>query len=71
MASKAERDARLTSLITEVNAWADKKQEYLDKQVAFAKGLLRGRTGAERLNSESISSASLLLTDEIDKFLQG
>lgn len=71
MASKAARDARLTELVTSVNVWADKKQENLDRQVVRGKAILRGRTGAERLNNESVSSASILLTDEIGKFLQG
>lgn len=71
MASKEERDARLDRLVDQVRAWHTKRQEALDKQVAFSKALLRGRTGAERLNNESVSSASLLLTDEIDTFLQG
>jgi hypothetical protein len=71
MASKVARDARLTELVTKVNEWADKKQESLDRQVVRGKAILRGRTGAERLNNESVSSASILLTDEIGKFLQG
>ena len=71
MASKAARDKRLTELVTEVNAWADKKQKYLDSQVTRSKAILRGRTGSERLNNESVSSASILLTDEISKFTQG
>lgn len=71
MASKAARDTRLTELVTRVNEWADKKQESLDRQVVRGKAILRGRTGAERLNNESVSSASILLTDEIGKFLQG
>jgi hypothetical protein len=71
MASKAARDARLTNLVSEVNTWADKKQKYLDDQVTRGKAILRGRTGAERLNNESVSSASLLLTDEISRFTQG
>lgn len=71
MASQEERDARLEELSSAVKTWAEKRREALNKQVDFAKGLLRGRKGVERLNNASVSSASLLLTDEIDKFLTG
>jgi hypothetical protein len=71
MASKEERDARLDGLISAVRTWHEKRQKELDAQVVFSKGLLRGRTGSERLNNASVSSASLLLTDEIDAFLKG
>lgn len=71
MASKEERDARLDTLVREVRAWATKRRAYLNSQVTSSKAILRGRTGAERLNNESISSASILLTDEIDTFLAG
>ena len=71
MASKKARDGRLTDLIKEVDKWANKKTKYLEDQVTRGKAILRGRTGAERLNNESVSSASLLLTDEISKFTQG
>ena len=71
MASEVERNARLDHLIREADAWAEKRLKYLEDQATRGKSILRGRTGAERLNNASVSSATLLLTDEIDKFLSG
>jgi hypothetical protein len=68
MASESARTGRLNDLIREVEAWSTKRQKYYEDQVAFAKALLKGR-GAEQLNNASVSSATLLLTDEIDEFL--
>lgn len=71
MATQAERNARLDELAAATKAWASKRRTYLKNQVAFAKGLLKGRTGAERLNNTSVKRATDLLVDEIDQFLTG
>lgn len=71
VASKEERDARLDELETATKAWAAKRKEYLENQVAVGKKMLKGRTGMERLNNESVQTASGLLVDEINQFLSG
>ena len=71
IADKDARDARLDELQTSVEQWAEKKRKQLNDQVAFSKALLKGRTGAERLNNAVVTSATDLLTDEINNFLTG
>jgi len=71
VATKEERDARLDELSTATQEWAAKRRTYLQDQVAFGKALLKGRTGAERLNNKSVATASNLLVDEIEQFLSG
>lgn len=70
-ASKAERDARLDALKKATEEWADKRTRYLKNQVTFAKRILRGRTGAERLTSKTVDLAKELVVDEINTFLTG
>lgn len=70
-ASKEERNARLDALGTAIQAWSKTRREYLTKQVAFSKRLLKGRTGSERLNQASIESATALTVDQINQFLTG
>lgn len=71
MASEQERNARLDELASKTKEWAKKERESLQKQAAFAKRLLKGRTGAERLNNAAVTSAQEYLVDEIDQFLTG
>lgn len=66
-----ERNARLDALGTAVTDWATQRRDYLKKQVAFSKRLLKGRTGSERLNQASIESATALTVDQINSFLTG
>jgi len=68
---RAARDERLTKLQQATNEWADKEEDRLNKEVALAKKILLGRTGAERLNNASVQSASELLVDELNNFLAG
>ncbi len=68
--SKAERDARLDALNEATKTYASKERERLLNQVAFAKRVLKGRTGSERLNNEGVTQASVLVVDEIDQFLE-
>lgn len=68
---KAARDQRLDELATAVTEWAKKKRKRLQDQVVFSKALLKGRTGAERLNNAVVTSATILLVDELNDFLTG
>jgi len=71
MASKAERDARLDALAKATTDWAARRREYLKNQVAFAKRVLKGRTGSERLAQATVTATTNLVVDEIDQFLRG
>ena len=71
MATQEERNARLEELSTATKEWAAKRRTYLQNQVAFGKKLLKGRTGSERLNNNSVQSATSLVVDEIEQFLNG
>lgn len=66
-----ERNARLDALQEAAVEYADKKRELLQNQAAFAKRVLQGRTGSERLNNESVQAATELVVDEIIQFLEG
>lgn len=70
-ASKEDRDVRLDALGTAIQAWAKKRREVLNNQVAFSKRILKGRTGAERLNNAMVESATELAVDQINDFLTG
>jgi hypothetical protein len=70
-ASKQERDVRLQALKTATVEWAARRTRYLNDQVTFARRILRGRTGAERLTSKAIGLASNLVVDEINQFMTG
>jgi hypothetical protein len=65
------RNARLEALKNATTQWADKQTKYLNNQVAFAKRILRGRTGAERLTSTAVTLGKDLVVDEINTFLTG
>ena len=69
--SEKDRNQRLDELSSAVSAWAERRRTQLNNQVSFGKRLLKGRTGAERLNSVSVQRASDLLVDELDQFLTG
>lgn len=71
MATKEERDARLDQLGSSVSAWAAQRRKQLQDEAAALKKLLKGRTGSERLNNTTVTTASSLLVDEIDQFLTG
>jgi hypothetical protein len=71
MADKAARDARLESLRTAIEQYAEKQRGHLENEVEFAKRILKGRPGSEGLNNESVTAASDLVVDELDEFLSG
>ena len=71
MATKEERNARLEALSKATTDWATKRTDYLKNQVTFAKRMLKGRTGSERLAQTSVQATTDLTVDEIAQFLRG
>lgn len=71
MATQEERNARLDALGSAVTAWATQRRQRLENESASLKKLLKGRTGSERLNNTTVTTATDLLVDEIDQFLTG
>lgn len=71
VSSKAERDARLNELKAAVTAWADQRTQELNNQVTFARRVLRGRTGSERLTNKAVTLGKNLTVDDINTFLTG
>lgn len=71
MATQEERNARLDELATATKEWATSERARLNKQVTLSKRMLKGRTGAERLNNTSVTTANVLLVDEINQYLAG
>lgn len=69
MSSVAERNARLDALASAAKAWGERRTTELNLRVETCKKIIRGRTGAERLASSAVTSASDLVVDEIDAFL--
>lgn len=61
----------MDALGTATSQWASTRRNYLKKQVAFSKRMLKGRTGSERLNQATIESATALTVDEINDYLTG
>lgn len=70
-AEREARDARLEGLKTAAEQWHTKRRQQLEGEAALAKKILKGRTGAERLNDASVEAASSLLVDELNNFLVG
>ena len=71
MATKEERDARLDELKAAGIAWADRRKEHLNNQVALGRRILEGRPGSDRLAQSSVTSVSNLTVDQINEFLAG
>jgi len=71
VATEEERNARLNALAVATTEWATAERKRLQDQVAAGKRLLKGRTGSERLNNTSVTTAQELLVDEISQFLSG
>jgi hypothetical protein len=69
--SEADRDARLDALSSALSAWSIQRTTYLNNQVAFCKRVLKGRTGAERLNAVTSTQANALTVDSLTQFLTG
>ena len=71
MPDEAARNLRLDALKKATDDWAKKRTAYLNAQVVFARRVLKGRTGSERLASSSVSLAKDLVVDAINTFLTG
>lgn len=71
MATKAERDARLTSLENATEEWGKKEKERLEGDVEFLKSVIEGRTGAGKLANQGVEDSSNLLVQSISQFLEG
>lgn len=71
MATQDARNGRLDELSNATEAWAASEERRLKGEVALLKLIMRGRTGAERLNNTLVSSASALTVNEISQFLTG
>ena len=70
-ALKQARDERLDQLVSNTQAWADKKKKQLTDEATLMKNLLKGRNSSDRLNNASVTSATDLLVDQINEFLAG
>jgi hypothetical protein len=63
------RNARLDALRAAVVEWRTTEISRLDREVASAKKILAGRTGADRLPAQAQGQLSALIVDELDEFL--
>lgn len=71
MSTESERNARLDKLAAAVTTWASSERERLQKEVATAKKILQGHTGAERLADQSLQTSADLVAVSINEFLTG
>lgn len=65
------RNALLDELKDALNDWHDQEIKRIDDEVTFAKSVLRGRTGSERLSRSNTTEARILVVDDINSFLAG
>jgi hypothetical protein len=65
----ADRLKRLDALSTATTEWVDRRTKELKENVASAKLILKGRTGSERLASQTTQAASDLVVNAISDFL--
>lgn len=70
-ASLEARNALLDELKDAVEDWHDREIQRIDDEVTFAKSVLRGRTGSERLSRSNTTEARILVIDDINSFLAG
>lgn len=70
-ATKALRDQRLDDLKKATDTWAKAETDRLTYEKDFLKAVMQGRTGAGRLASKNVASASVLVVDAIKIFLEG
>jgi len=71
MATKAERDARLDTLVKAVNEWEAARVKELEAREASCRRMLAGRVGGDGLVSAAKTKASALVVDEVSAFLVG
>ena len=65
------RNALLDQLKNALEDWHTQTIQKIDDEVDFAKSVLRGRTGSERLQRSNTSEAQILVIDDITSFLAG
>jgi hypothetical protein len=70
-ASLEARNALLDELKDALDDWHDQEIKRIDDEVTFAKSVLRGRTGSERLSRSNTAEARVLVVDDINSFLAG
>lgn len=70
-ASLEARNALLDELKSALDDWRDQEVKRIDDEVTFAKSVLRGRTGSERLSRSNTTEARILVVDDINSFLAG
>lgn len=70
-ASLEARNALLDELKSALDDWHDREVQRIDDEVTFAKSVLRGRTGSERLSRSNTTEARILVIDDINSFLAG
>lgn len=71
MATKAERDARLDTLVRATDAWEKKRVADLEARAASCRRILAGRVGADGAVAKAKSAIEALAVDEVDRFLVG
>jgi|NOAtaT_6_FD_contig_31_422354_length_381_multi_2_in_0_out_0_1 hypothetical protein len=70
-ASVEARNALLDELKSALDDWHEREIKRIDDEVTFAKSVLRGRTGSERLARSNTTEARVLVIDDINSFLAG
>lgn len=68
---KERRDALLDELKTATEEWYGAEKQRIEDEVTFAKSVLRGRTGSERLARSNTEEARILVQDDVTSFLAG
>lgn len=64
----ADREARLATLDTRTDEWADKLLESWQKKLDRSKAILKGRTGGERLGAAVTDATTEAAANELDDF---
>jgi hypothetical protein len=68
---KARRDAILDELKTAMTQYFDKESKRINDEATFIKSVIRGRTGSDRLRASNVTTARILVLDDITSFLTG
>jgi hypothetical protein len=54
-----------------VDEWSERRKKELQDQAAISRKIMLGRTGSERLASDTVKASTDLTVDEINAFLDG
>lgn len=71
MSAIDERNKRLDNLLTVTKQWGEKRVKELEDKVTVIKALLKGRTGAERINNSAVTATQEVVVNSIEEFLDG